>query len=233
MDELDLLRDPDDAATAPMRPVPGHPMETTGPLPYGPVPNEPGLYGPVPSGPVPFGAPAGSDGPGAHRHDAPSRPWAWLIAVVAAALIAVAGLVWMIGSAIGGGDRQPVAAPVVSATASLSLSAPSTVPVETATPTVPTPSSVPTVTIPPAPSVTRVMPTPKPTPSATPRFVRVPDVVGDRVRTATRSLENAGFKVSVVGLGDNQDNRRVAAQSPGGGGRARYGSTVVLLVGGR
>lgn len=223
MDELDLLRDPDDAATAPIMPVPRDPTHPTGPLPFGQLPG--------PGGPLPFEGPPGPGMPGSHRHDGPARPWAWLVAVVAAALLAVAGLVWMIGAAIGGDRPAPAAAPVPSATASLSLSAPSTVPVDTSTATAPTPSAVPTVTIPPAPSATRIVPTPKPSASATPQFVRVPDVTGDRVRNATRTLEKAGFRVSVVGFGGSeQDNRRVAAQSPGPGARARYGSTIVLLV---
>jgi beta-lactam-binding protein with PASTA domain len=59
--------------------------------------------------------------------------------------------------------------------------------------------------------------------------VRVPDVVGDRVRSATKTLERSGLEVSVIGFGDRA-NLRVVAQRPAGGQVPR-GTRVVLFAG--
>lgn len=210
MEELDLLHDPDDAQTAPIMPVPGEPLETGGPLP-GP------MIGPR------------EVAPGAHRQDGPARPWAWLVAVLAAALLAVGGLVWMIGATVGRGDRTAAPAAAASPSAPLSLEPSPTVPVDTATQAIPTPLvTTPQLSVSPAPSVTAVV-TPTPKPSTVGGFVVVPNVVGDRVRSATRQLERLGLKVSVVPV-SGQNAQRVIAQQPSGG-RVPRGSTVVLFAG--
>lgn len=211
MEELDLLHDPDDAQTAPMMAVPRESLETGGPLP-----------GPM-NGPREVA-------PGAHRQDGPTRPWGWLIAVLAAALLAVGGLVWMIGATVGRGDRTAAPAVAASPSATLSLEPSPTMPVDTATQAIPTPSATtPQLSVSPAPTVTAVV-TPTPKPSAVGGFVVVPNVVGDRVRSATRELERLGLKVSVMPVGGQNAAQRVIAQQPSGG-RVPRGSTVVLLAG--
>ena len=59
-----------------------------------------------------------------------------------------------------------------------------------------------------------------------PEFITVPDVKGKTKFVANKLLTQAGFKVSVRTLGGNI----VRAQSPGGGKKARVGSTVVIYV---
>lgn len=183
------------------------------------------------------------DGDGApHR-----RPWPLLAAALVVALVAVAGLVWVVGSMVGGDTEiEPAAAsptattpaPETTTTTSLppvptrtvaSPSPTSTHAVSTIQPPVPTRTPSPTPT--PTPTVRR--PTLPPPPPPNPKLVRVPDVVGLRLPAATLTLRAAGFRVSVpgaVGPAPKPDQRRVSAQRPAGGSLAPKGSTVVLVL---
>ncbi len=67
--------------------------------------------------------------------------------------------------------------------------------------------------------------------STGPPVVEVPSVVGTGRREATSTLEDARFEVSVAERDDeNADPGTVLAQDPAGGGRARRGSTVTIVV---
>lgn len=189
------------------------------------------------SGPVPGLEPADGPPPGLHRQDGPSRPWAWLVAVLAAALLAVGGLVWMIGAAIGNDRPSPAAAPPPTRSATPSPTAsptPSPSPEDTTTASTPPPtSSMPTVTVP-VPTVTRVVPTPRPTtprPTADPGLVMVPDVVGLRVNAARKVLEQAGLDSRIVSFGGNGADRRVVIGQQPRGVQVPRGTTVVLFAG--
>ena len=174
--------------------------------------------------------PEDAPAPGVHRQGGAARPWALLGGILVAALLAVGGLVWMIGAAIGGDRPAPVAAPPATRSATPSPT-PSPTPTEEAETTPPETSSPPTVTLPPPPTVTKVQPTPRrttPRPTQNPAFVEVPDVIGLRVSNARRILEQAGLNASV--LFGNDGSRTVVAQQPRGGQVPR-GSTVVLLAG--
>jgi len=188
------------------------------------------------------------------------RPWTLVGAAVVVALLALVGVVWMVEAMLDGGARvQPVAAPPATSTVPPSVPAPtlSVDPIPTMpspTPSVPRPS----ITVPPIPvrSATALLPastptpvrtTPPPRPTAQPttrapvpkppgRLVRVPDVVGQRVKSAVVTLQSAGFRVSILGGAftrpPERDGRRVIAQLPGGGSLALRGSTVVLITDG-
>jgi hypothetical protein len=164
------------------------------------------------------------------------RPWGLLAGALTAVLVAVAGLVWAVGSPGSDTEVRPAAA---------SPSATTTAPEPTTTPpapttTVATPSAtVPTIEVllPPAAS------TPSPRPTATrrptlpplptrPTFVRVPDVTGLRVPIATLTLRASGFQVLVPGggVGPRPDERRVRAQIPAGGTLAPRGAIVTLVL---
>ncbi|NKX54957.1 Stk1 family PASTA domain-containing Ser/Thr kinase [Arthrobacter mobilis] len=60
-----------------------------------------------------------------------------------------------------------------------------------------------------------------------PRLVEVPNVVGDRLRDARRTLEELGFDVDVDGFFFGGDDAVVRSQEPGGG-TAPEGSTITL-----
>ncbi|CAA9287935.1 MAG: hypothetical protein AVDCRST_MAG41-4128 [uncultured Corynebacteriales bacterium] len=199
--------------------------------------------------------------------DGPRRPWALLTGIAVVALVALAGVGWMVSAMLDGGTRVRPAAVGPATTA-----APTTTPAPTRSedmtiPTVPSPTPsvpVPSITVPPIPvrSATAVLPPPTPvrttvrprpvpvpipvpvptvsrapTPRPVPgRLVRVPDVVGQRVKGAVATLQAAGFRVTVLGGAfappEDRDARRVTAQRPGGGGLALRGSFVVLITNG-
>jgi PASTA domain len=179
-------------------------------------------------------------GPNGARHSAPEPPpWRLLVGVLAGALLAVVGLVWMVGAQLGEpGPRQPAAAsPGSTAPGTAARSAP---PSGAATVTSPTPrvtfSPAPTLSLAPAPTPTRPAPTSSvatPARPPQPALVRVPGVVGERLPAATATLQAAGFRVTTVDtpVRSPRDNRRVLAQSPSAGTSARRGELVTLLVG--
>ena len=176
------------------------------------------------------------------------RPWGLLAAALVVALVAVSGLVWAVGSLTDGDtDVRPAAA---SPTAATGAPAPTTTAPTTTAPTTAPPTTAA------APSPTRTMPTikepapppsrtPGPTPTATrrptlppppppnPQHVRVPDVTGQRLASATLTLRAAGFRVSVPGAvvpAPKPDQRRVRTQTPAGDTLAPKGATVVLVL---
>lgn len=173
------------------------------------------------------------------------RPWGLLAVALAAVLVAVAGLVWVAGSLTDGDtDIQPAAASPSATTA-----APPTTPAAAATtttaeplPSLSTPAATATTPPPaPAPPLSTVSPTPRATPTPRPTLpplppkppgVRVPDVTGLRVQTATLTLRASGFRVVVPGgtVVPIPDQRRVRAQTPAGGTLAAKGATVTLVL---
>jgi hypothetical protein len=166
------------------------------------------------------------------------RPWGLLAVAVVVALVAVSGLVWVIGSVTGGGETRPAAASPTAGTPTPTTT--STSPSATATVAAPSPTrSIPTILGPAPPPAGKLKPTPTrtptlpPPPSPKPQLVRVPDVIGQRLASATLTLRAAGFKVSVLGAGvpaPKPDQRRVRWQTPTGGTPAPRGATVVLLL---
>jgi hypothetical protein len=177
----------------------------------------------------------------------PRRPMGLLVgALVAVALLAVAGVFWMVtavshrsstvtvagASSLAPATTTPTAAPATTAAAE-------TVPPPTATfslPAVPV-GSAGTVLAPPP------RPTPKPAPRPVPKptlstpvgkLVPVPGVIGLRVARASTELRAAGFKVQVIGgvLDPDRDDRRVVAQRPTPGSVVLAGSTVILVTDG-
>jgi serine/threonine-protein kinase len=60
--------------------------------------------------------------------------------------------------------------------------------------------------------------------------VEVPDVVGESVDDATKTLENAGFEVTTTEEDSSQPENEVIKQSPASGGKADDGSKVKLTV---
>jgi hypothetical protein len=160
------------------------------------------------------------------------RPWGLLAGALTAVLVAVAGLVWAVGSLGGDTGVRPAAA---------SPSATTTAPAPTppAPPSRTPPATAPTIEV----LVPPLSSTPSPRPTATrrptlpplptrPQSVRVPDVTGLRVPTATLTLRAAGFGVLVSGGGvvPRPDMRRVRAQTPAGGTLAPRGATVILVL---
>jgi serine/threonine-protein kinase len=63
-----------------------------------------------------------------------------------------------------------------------------------------------------------------------PKQITVPDVVGQDVDKATKTLENAGFDVTTTEVDGPEPQGQVTKQSPAGGGRADDGSKVKLTV---
>lgn len=187
-------------------------------------PDPPGIPGldympPARSGPPPR--------PGAHHRD-PSRPWGWLAAAAALAVLGALGVAWMIGGSTDSPPRSPVAAPTSDPLAPVP---PGPLPTDLLSPTA--------GSSPPAPGSPTVSPTPpattrasgSETPSAA-RLVRVPDVVGDRRGGAEATLREAGLAVAVqlAPASSPRENRRVIAQRPGAGQLVPAGSTVTLVV---
>lgn len=194
----------------------------------------------------------GSEGPGG-----PERPpWMLVTGIVLVALLTLVGVGWMVTSVVGGGGTVTAAGPATPSAPPTTApsSAPSTARAAetsafpTALPTTtrpPVPTySVPVVPVPSAigvaPTTPRVTPratTPPPTPRVPPPAAglrTVPDVVGLKVRSATAVLKSAGFRVSVLGglFAPDRDARRVTAQQPTAGSKARAGSIVILLTDG-
>src|SRR5829696_4406487 len=105
-----------------------------------------------------------------HDPEDPARPrrppWMLLGGIMAVALLALVGVVWMVGTAVDGGDRPAAAASTGPASTSVSA----------------TPG-----------------PVPRPTAITRSGLVRVPDIIGQRVRAATATLRAAGFQVAVLG----------------------------------
>lgn len=66
-----------------------------------------------------------------------------------------------------------------------------------------------------------------------PKVTKVPGVEGQPLYDAQRTLEAAGFNVSVryVDVSDRSENRIVMSQSPAGGEKGKAGDTVTLTVG--
>lgn len=179
-----------------------------------------------------------------------SRPWPLLAAVVIVALLSVAGLGWLASSLVGGdAEIRPAAAPSPTS----SVPAPTTAPAPVNTTASPTASDAQTVAAPsptlrttraPAPPPRTVVPTTpaaapttrKPTatpPPPAPKRVVIPDVLGERLKSATATLQAAGFRVAVFGSPGpppRPDQRRVTSQRPGSGTLAPAGSTVVLVM---
>ena len=163
------------------------------------------------------------------------RPWHLLAAVLVVALVAVSGLVWVIGSLLDGDtDTRPAAASPTATTPAPTTTRP---PAPARTVASPSPSRpIPTIRVPVLPSLTPVPTTSRPTlppPSPRPLLVRVPDVTGQRLTSATLTLRAAGFRVSVlgaVGPAPKPDARRVSSQLPTGGSFAPKGSTVALIL---
>jgi len=206
----------------------------------------------IPVGPIPSGLgvdeelgsadPAMRQAPGVHRRDDDGadgdRRWPWLAALVVLTVFGALGLTWLVSSiprpsSFGG----PSATPPPSVRLSTPGGAVSGEPPSTPTAAI---SSAPAATTPtPAPSTT---PTVSPTPSTTaeskpppgPTLIAVPDVVGRREPSATATLRNAGFSVTVVHVTaeSRRGINRVVAQSPAGGQQALKGSTVTIQVGG-
>jgi len=63
-----------------------------------------------------------------------------------------------------------------------------------------------------------------------PEMIVVPRVRGESLGNAQRKLAAAGFKVSVVHSTFYFGSRLVIGESPGGGNKARRGSTVTLTI---
>jgi serine/threonine-protein kinase len=63
-----------------------------------------------------------------------------------------------------------------------------------------------------------------------PKQVVVPDVVGDDLEAATKTLEDAGFEVSTTEEDSSKPENEVLSQSPASGGKADDGSKVKLKV---
>lgn len=170
------------------------------------------------------------DGDGAPR----SRPWGLLAVVVVVALVVVSGLVWVISSATGGSETKPAAASPTATPPAPTTAAGTTPPVPTtAAPTRPIPTIRAPAPPPRTPTPTVRPPTLPPGPTPKPLLVRVPNVIGQRLTSATLTLRAAGFRVAVSGAwvpAPKPDQRRVRAQFPAGGTLAPRGATVVLLV---
>lgn len=60
--------------------------------------------------------------------------------------------------------------------------------------------------------------------------IAVPNVVGDSVDDATKTLEDAGFEVTTTEVDSNKPKDEVTKQSPAAGGKAAEGSKVKLTV---
>lgn len=168
------------------------------------------------------------------------RPWRLLAAVLVAALVVLSGLAWVLGSRLGGTDPRPAAAsPTATTPAPTTTAATTRAPAPTRTVAGParTPfRPIPTIRVPVLPSPTPAPTTRRPTlppPPPGPLLVRVPDVTGQRLTSATLTLRAAGFKVYVVGTVGSvpePDRRRVSSQLPRGGSLAPKGSTVLLVL---
>jgi hypothetical protein len=183
------------------------------------------------------------------------RPIGLLVgALVAVALLAVAGVFWLViavagrsGTVTAAGASSPAPSTAAPTTPPATTAAAETVPPPTATfslPAVPVRSAA--TVVPPRPSPTpaprpvpnptvKPVPTPRPTLS-TPvgKLVPVPGVIGLRVARASTELRTAGFRVQVVGgvLDPDRDDRRVVAQRPTPGSVVLAGSTVILVTDG-
>jgi hypothetical protein len=182
----------------------------------------------------------GPDGAGDPEGDgAPTpRPWRLLAAVLVAALVVLSGLVWVFGSLVGGTDPRPAAAsPTATTPAPTAVTTRAPAPTRTVASPARTPfRPIPTIRVPVLPSPTPAPTTRRPTlppPSPGPLLVRVPDVTGQRLTSATLTLRAAGFKVYVLGTFGpvpETDRRRVSSQLPRGGSFAPKGSTVLLVL---
>jgi serine/threonine-protein kinase len=64
-------------------------------------------------------------------------------------------------------------------------------------------------------------------------MVKVPDVTGDTTAAATKALKNAGFTVTqkTQTVTDPTQDKLVISESPKGGGQAKQGSAVTIVVG--
>ena len=180
-----------------------------------------------------------------HDPEDPARPrrppWMLLGGIMAVALLALVGVVWMVGTAVDGGDRPAAAASTGPTSTSVSAS-PTPDPTPAAVPSAATVVAAPTTAPPavapraatPGPTVRTTTPGPVPRPTATTRsgLVRVPDIIGQRVRAATATLRAAGFQVAVLGgfSRPDRDERRVIAQRPTPGSWVPAGSLVVLII---
>jgi resuscitation-promoting factor RpfB len=61
-------------------------------------------------------------------------------------------------------------------------------------------------------------------------FPRIPNVVGLKLNSARRTLEDRGFKVDVKKQSSSQPTDTVISQSPAGGTEARPGRTVTIVL---
>jgi hypothetical protein len=181
----------------------------------------------------------------------PRRPMGLLVgALLAVALTAVAGVVWMVtwigdrGSKVavaGSGSPAPATSPPTTPAATVppATTAPSSAAPTTATP-VRTAATLVATTPPPAPKPTTApVPTPRPVPKPTltvlaGKLVHVPDVVGLKLAQASTVVRNAGLKVQVIGgvLDPGRDDRRITAERPAAGTAVLAGSTVILVTDG-
>jgi cytoskeletal protein RodZ len=185
----------------------------------------------------------------------PRRPLGLLIgALVLVAVLAVAGVFWMVATVADRSGRTTVAgsaSPAPATTAPTAAASATVPPTTTAAPTTAAPTSAGPVrttavatTPPPAPKPTpkptpRPVPTPRPIPVPTltvpaGKLVRVPDVIGLRVAQASTLVRKAGLKVQVIGgvLDPDRDDRRITAERPSAGAAVPAGSTVLLVTDG-
>jgi hypothetical protein len=228
----------------PLSPYPGYGLgmpdvddEPT--VPIGPVPG--GFGSADEPGPAGGGAEPASGG-GAHRRDTDGpdgeRRWPWLAGLGVLALLALSGLIWLVGSIPHPASNQrsaPTAAPTDELSTPDATAGTQPPPSEGATSTA---TSSPTGTPTASPSTSQVAtPTPStvatPTRPPAPSQVRVPDVVGKRQASAAAVLRGAGFSVAVVRVGTDTRRQvnRVISQSPAAGQTATVGSTVTIFVG--
>jgi PASTA domain len=61
-------------------------------------------------------------------------------------------------------------------------------------------------------------------------FPRIPNVVGDKLKVARRTLVNRGFDIRVRKQVSSQPKATVISQSPDGGTGVRPGRTVILII---
>jgi len=163
------------------------------------------------------------------------KKWPWIVAVVAAALIVIAGLIWGLNyvSSSGGNIAVPNVVGQTQAQAQKAIVAAGLVPsvVDKTSSSVHKGDVI--STSPPFGTKLAKNSTVKLFVSAGPALVKVPHVVGENENAATSQLENAGFQVSEKSQPNSTAPQgQVVSQSPKAGTQVSKGALITIYVSG-
>jgi eukaryotic-like serine/threonine-protein kinase len=163
------------------------------------------------------------------------KKWPWIVAVVAAALIVIAGLIWGLNyvSSSGGNIAVPNVVGETQAQAQKEIVQAGLVPsvVDKASSSVHKGDVI--STSPPFGTKLAKNSTVKLFVSAGPALVKVPHVVGENENAATSQLENAGFQVSEKSQPNSTAPQgQVVSQSPKAGTQVSKGALITIYVSG-